>query len=221
MQETSAEDKAALLDGIWTFARKGTRFDRKWFKRQTAAEIPLLAKIIRVWDLAGTKPNEDNPDPDWTRGLLIGKSTEGFYYLLDMVGIRGTPGEIERFVAKTAERDGQRIKIFIQQDPGQAGKSQIYHYKKDVLPGYRVEGWPTGNKSKVERADPVSGAAENEFIFIKAAGWNEDFFNEVEVFPQDGYHDDMVDVLSDGYNILTRRKGTTYERGAERWLIPA
>lgn len=219
--ETDAETQAAMIDGKWLFTIDGVKFQREWFlkNRYSPSERPHMTKTIRVWDLAGTKPHEGNVDPDWTRGLLYGLDSNRNYHLLDLVGIRDTPGNVEKLVRKTAENDGSSTKVYIQQDPGQAGKSQIYHYQHSVLDGFRCIGQPTGNKSKEDRADPVSGAAERGKIFMEKGAWNSDLLDETELFPHNGAHDDIVDVLADGYNILSQRKSAKHQANGARALI--
>lgn len=222
--ETDRETKAALLDGRWLFTLGGVKFMREWFlgrNRIPENVVPALVKKVRVWDLAGTKPHDKNPDPDWTRGLLMGIDARKNYYMLDMVGCRDTPGNVENLIRSTAERDGSGVRVHIQQDPGQAGKAQIEHFKRNVLNGFRVIGEPTGNKSKEDRADPASGAAENGLIYMVRGDWNNDFLTEAEMFPQQGFHDDMIDVLADAYRILSQRTGAKYEPNGARVLIPA
>jgi predicted phage terminase large subunit-like protein len=58
------------------------------------------------------------------------------------------------------------------------------------------------SSSKAEAARPWSAAAANGNVFVVRAPWNDAFFDEVEMFPHDGYHDDQVDAVSGGFNWL-------------------
>lgn len=57
-------------------------------------------------------------------------------------------------------------------------------------------------KDKITRAAPVSSQAEAGNIKILQASWNEEFFRELENFP-DGAHDDIVDALSGAFGMFT------------------
>ncbi len=56
-------------------------------------------------------------------------------------------------------------------------------------------------QDKVTRALPASSQAETGNIKILQAPWNEDFFRELENFPE-GTHDDIVDALSGAFLLL-------------------
>lgn len=57
-------------------------------------------------------------------------------------------------------------------------------------------------KDKITRASFISSQAEAGNIKVLQASWNEEFFRELENFP-DGAHDDIVDALSGAFNMLT------------------
>ena len=56
-------------------------------------------------------------------------------------------------------------------------------------------------QDKVTRTLPASSQAEAGNIKILQAPWNEDFFRELENFPE-GAHDDIVDALSGAFLLL-------------------
>ena len=60
----------------------------------------------------------------------------------------------------------------------------------------------TMSKDKVTRAKPVSAQSEAGNIRVMRAAWNDEFFTELENFPE-GSHDDIVDVLSGAFNELS------------------
>ena len=101
---------------------------------------------------------------------------------------------------RTAEIDGYRYTIGMEQEPGSAGISLIDHYARNILNGYAYKGHrATG--SKVIRANPASCAAEKRHIKVVRGNWNSDFFDELEAFPN-GEHDDQVDTLSGAFDLL-------------------
>jgi predicted phage terminase large subunit-like protein len=186
--------------------REGGMFQRRWFDVVDAAPADL--KECRAWDFAGTVARPGS-DPDWTAGIRIGKSTDGFYYILDCVRFRDTAAAVERSLLSTAQRDGKSCKIRIPQDPGQAGKGQASSFTR-LLAGFVVQAVPpTG--SKETRAMPFAAQCEAGNVKVVKGAWNEAFFYELEVFPF-GRHDDQVDAATDAFNTLAEgSKGS-------RWL---
>lgn len=193
-------DRARLLGGDW-LARPaaGELFRREWFKVVDVVPGGWI-QAVRFWDRAATKPSETNKDPDWTRGLKLYKYPNGTYCVVDLKSMQDTPGNVETLVTNVASHDTQSVKIKSQQDPGSAGKAEAEYFIR-MLAGYDVD-VEVMPKDKVTRAKPVSAQAEHHNIMVLRAPWNEEFFSELENFP-DGAHDDIVDVLSGAFNELT------------------
>lgn len=192
-------DRARLKDGDWLArASAGSLFRREWFPLIDAVPAGWI-QAVRMWDRAATKPSETNKDPDWTRGLKMYKYADGTFVVVDLVSIRDTPGQIEKFIKTIAGNDTTRVKIISQQDPGSAGVLEAENFVK-MLAGYFVSTFTT-SKDKITRAKPVSAQCEVGNIKVLRSGWNNDFFDELENFP-DGVHDDIVDVLSGAFNEL-------------------
>jgi predicted phage terminase large subunit-like protein len=192
-------DRLRLKEGNWNVrAQAGMMFQREWFKVVDA--VPAgWSQAVRMWDRAATKPNETNKDPDWTRGLKIYKYNDGRFCVVDLVSMRDTPGQVERFIKTIAGNDTTQVKIISQQDPGSAGVIEANNFVT-MLQGYWVSTFTT-SKDKLTRAKPVSAQCEAGNILVLRAGWNDDFFTELENFPE-GAHDDIVDVLSGAFNEL-------------------
>lgn len=196
----SKVDRLRLLGGNWNIrATAGTLFRREWFPIVTAIPSGWRA-VIRFWDRAATKPTTQNPDPDWTRGLLLYAYPNGSFVVGDLKSARDTPGQIESLIKNVASHDGHHVRIMSQQDPGSAGKTESEKFVQ-MLAGYDVRVMTT-SKDKVTRAKPVSAQAENHNVRVLHAPWNKEFFDELENFP-DGAHDDIVDVLSGAFNEIS------------------
>lgn len=103
LEELDAATRKQLRDGNWDVRTSGGLFKREWFGRFTNADDIKFKKIVRFWDLASTAP-APGKDPDWTAGALVGFA-EGRYYVLDVRRMRGTPGEVEKFIKKSAIED--------------------------------------------------------------------------------------------------------------------
>lgn len=195
-------DRERLLGGNWNVrASHGDYFHRNWVTVVDKNQIPSGMRTVRYWDRAGTKPNADNPNPDWTVGLLVGRCDLGYTWILDMIRLRDTPANIQSTIQSAAQTDAlSRVstRITLEKDPGQAGKSDAEMLAK-ALGNYDVRIRPA-TKSKLTRFMPFSAAAENGLIRVVRAAWNDDFFNELEAFDGSGKgKDDIVDCCSGGY----------------------
>jgi len=189
-----------LREGNWNVrAAAGMLFQRQWFTVVDAVPSGWI-QAIRFWDRAATKPNESNKDPDWTRGLKMYKYADGRFCVVDLKSTRDTPGQVETLIKACASHDSYGVKIMSQQDPGSAGVKEAESFTR-MLSGYDVHTSPN-SKDKVTRAKPVSAQCEAGNVLVLRASWNEEFFTELENFPE-GTHDDIVDVLSGAFNELS------------------
>ena len=82
-----------------------------------------IVSWMRRWDLAATEPNENNKDPDWTAGVLMGKRKSGRFVVVDANIFRKRSDDVRTAILRTAENDGHRVKIGIPQDPGHTAPS--------------------------------------------------------------------------------------------------
>lgn len=201
LRALSRVDRLRLEGGNWNVRPSaGMFFQKEWFEIIDA--IPSgWSKVIRYWDRAATKPNEQNPDPDWTRGIKLYKYPNGLWVVADMRSMRDTPLQVETLVKNTASFDGVGVTIGLEQDPGSAGTADIDNYVR-LLAGYDIK-ICRPDTDKVTRAKPVSAQCERFNVKVLRAPWNDEFFQELENFGEEGIgHDDQVDVLSGGFNAL-------------------
>lgn len=192
LQALSRVERMQLLDGNWNVTpAAGLYFQRSWFEVVDA--LPAGLRWIRYWDRAGTKG-----DGDYTVGLKLGRSKEGVFYVAHIERDQLSPLEVERTVLNTAKQDNVVTTVGIEQDPGSAGKADAENYVR-LLSGFHVKvEKPT--QDKITRALPVSAQCEAGNVKVLRASWNEDFFLELENFP-DGGHDDQVDAFSGAFNL--------------------
>lgn len=192
-------DRERLLRGNWNVRPSaGNYFKRGYFQVIDALPAGFI-QTIRGMDRASTKPNQSNPDPDFTRLVKMHKYRDNTIVISDMRSIRDTPLAVENLIKNTATQDGYECKIICQCDPGSSGKAEADQLTR-MLMGYMVK-TPTFSKDKITRAKAFSSAAEAGNIKILRGAWNEDFFKELENFP-DGRHDDIVDACSIAFNEL-------------------
>ncbi len=191
-------EREQLLMGNWNIRpTAGMFFQRSFFEVVKAVPKGGL-KAVRYWDRAATKKTESN-DPDYTVGIRLEKDKNNILYVTDMVRIQQSPLGVQSAIKNTASQDGSSVRIGIEQDPGQAGVSEA-DYLVRMLQGYNVK-TVKATQDKVTRALPASSQAEAGNIKILQAPWNEDFFRELENFPEGG-HDDIVDALSGAFLLL-------------------
>jgi predicted phage terminase large subunit-like protein len=160
---------------------------------------------VRAWDLAFSKPSEQYPNPDWTRGVLISKDKMNVYTVEHAVGIRDRVHNVEQLIIETAIRDGYDVIISIPQDPNAAASA----YAKDLQRRLAEMGFTCRLqkpvKSKIIRFAPFSSVAQAGFVRVVKGDWNKEFFDELEVFDGEGkFKDDQVDAVSDCFSILNR-----------------
>ena len=198
-------DMERLLKGNWKIKASAGRYFRR-------TQIPIdgfMNKLpddilywCRAWDIAATDENEKG-EPAYTAGVLMGKRKSGRYIVADVVNQRVKAGDVEKLIRITAmsdrEKYGANYRVRIPQDPGAAGKIVANQYI-NTLAGFDVKSEPvTGSKEL--RASPFAAQWQNGFVDILIAPWNDEYFSQLESFPESKYKD-MVDASSDAFNEL-------------------
>lgn len=208
------ENAASRYGHIWRgdyLRDAGGVFERSWFK--IIDDFPRDAKGCRYYDLAGSVKSASNPDPDYTAGPQM-FAKDGIYYITGLLHFRDTPLGTETKIKAQAVDDGRFFPIWMQQDPGQAGKAQVGHYSRNVLKGYTFRGHNKGRKTKLVMADPVAAAAEAGNVYLvrrTSDGYGltpeqiKKILNELELFPE-GPHDDIVDGITGAFDRLNTKK---------------
>jgi predicted phage terminase large subunit-like protein len=212
--------RAQLEEGNWDAVPGGEFFKDEYFSYLEAQPAGAIL-WVRYWDLAATEPHEGNKDPDWTAGALVGLrrlealrdakgKVIGFgveVIIADVVRDRREPGGVEALIKATAQKDGKRIPIVLEQEPGSSGKNTITHYQKNVLMGWSVSGdKKTGDKA--ERWKPLSAQGSARNLFLVRAPWNADFIAELKALPNGG-HDDQADAAAGGFAWLNEKPNWT------------
>lgn len=191
--------RSKFLLGQWCVKSAGLLFVRDKFHKIPRSEVPQeFQALARAWDLAASEVTEQNSNPDWTRGILVGL-IDGRFYILDVQSVRGRPFQVEKLLDDTSKSDGKEVALVFPQDPGQAGKVQYIGLagkfagltvKRDSLKG-----------NKELRAQSVSSSVDAGNVYVVEASWTESLLDELCSFPPDNneIHDDQVDALSSAW----------------------
>lgn len=191
-------ERERLLNGDWEITEGGDMFERVDF---APVEYPpphndRNVKRVRFWDMAAS----DGDRSDWTVGALC-SLYDGMFYIEHIVRVRKKPHETEKILRQTAVADGVDVHIRMEQEGGSAGKSIIDQYKRGIFAGFNFDGIRSTG-SKPARASALATYAKNStHVRIVIAGWNREFLDEMEQFPN-GAHDDQTDAVSSGFNYL-------------------
>jgi predicted phage terminase large subunit-like protein len=149
----------------------------------------------RGWDLAATEGGGD-----YTVGARLGKLHDGRYIVASVVREQFGTAKRDQLIKATAAGDGMGlVKQSLPQDPGQAGKGQVAGLTA-MLAGHQVHSSPESG-DKVVRARPFASQVNAGNVLMLRATWNTAFTDELRIFPN-GRYDDQVDASSRAFNGL-------------------
>ena len=154
---------------------------------------------VRGWDFAAS----DGVKNDYTAGGKIGRLSDGRYVIADMVRDRLLTDARDSAIKNTAARDGRDVKISLPQDPGAAGKSQVFYLTRQ-LAGFSVVSSPESG-DKTTRAGPLAAQINVGNVLMLRGPWNQELMDEMRMFPN-GVHDDQVDALSRAFMELMQER---------------
>lgn len=152
--------------------------------------------LVRYWDKAGTQDGGA-----FTAGVFMGLDARGRYWILDVVKGQWESHARERVILQTAQLDGVKVEVGVEQEPGSGGKESAQATVRN-LAGFKVRvDRPTGDK--VIRADPFSVQVNGENVMMKPGPWNGEYLDELRHFPHSKYKD-QVDASSGAFLLLTK-----------------
>lgn len=193
------------LKGNWNIKASGGNFFKHEYFR-IIDNLPPLVQLIRHWDLAATEPSQQNPDPDWLVGTLMGVTADFDLVIVDRVKVRVTPGRVDSTIERAASQDYQqfshRYTVGIEQEGGSSGKKDAERYVRMLKQRVWIH---KPDASKEVRARGPSSHAEHCGILLMRGDWNDDFIRQLCAFPN-GAHDDDADSLSGGFLFLQENK---------------
>ena len=168
--------------------------------------VPMqIDETVRYWDKAAT-----DGSGAWTVGVKMARLVDGRWIILDVKRGQWGTNKRERIIKECAMADGQKVKVYVEQEPGSGGKDSV---KATImnLAGFAIYAdRPTGDKAI--RADPYSVQVNDGNVLMLRAMWNDIYIDELENFPFSVYKD-QTDASSGAFNKLTQlRKVTVLKR---------
>lgn len=166
---------------------------------------PPCTRVVRAWDFAAT-PEGASSDPDYTAGVLMGKTTAGRFVILDVVHGRLSPSQVEATLARTAQVDGQRVPIYMEVEPGSAGVALQAHYAR-LLAGWSVWG-ARATGPQLARVLPLAAQIEAGNVQVVRGPWLRSMLEEMRAYKGDGgTHDDITVAAALAFSKLTTGVG--------------
>lgn len=200
-----------LEHGDWWVVTGGAFFKPDWFVDRILDVAPAGLRTIRYWDLAGTK-KKPGKDPDWSASCRMGlqrlKDGARKAIITDVTAVQEDPGGVEVHVKGVALKDGRMVPIWMEEEPGSAGKANTFNYGSRVLFGYQVHGHrKTGPKPEYWKA--LSSVARHGNLWLVKGPWNESFIEQLCALTDDDSHahDDMADAASGALDRLLDDSG--------------
>jgi predicted phage terminase large subunit-like protein len=154
-----------------------------------------VRRRCRSWDKAGT-----TDDGAYTAGVLMAALKDGTFVIEDVVRGQWSALEREKRILQTAQLDGQRVYINVEQEPGSGGKESAERTVR-MLAGYSVNPDRVTGPKEI-RADPYAAQVQAGNFKIVKGGWNRAFLEEHEEFPNGPYMD-QVDAAGAAFTQLT------------------
>lgn len=208
-RETGGEYGYASFIQCRPSPREGGMF--KWAWWQTLDEVPAVGRMVRYWDLAGTQPKGKKHDPDYSVGVLGCRMEDKRTAIIDVERFRKSVAQRDTRVEEVCRADIEtygtnRVKWWIETEAGIQGEERTAALVRRIQAcgmTVRTE-HPTG--SKVDRAEPLAGAAEAGNVVLCPGDWRDAFRNEMADFPN-GKHDDQSDGAAGMFQKLAMRTG--------------
>ena len=144
-------------------------------------------------------------DSDYSVMMVVGLDTTGDIYVVDLVRDRFEFPELKRrMIQLNNQWRGKGLRGIYVEDKA-SGQSLIQELKREsgvsVIP-YKI------STDKVSRLSAVLPLIEGGRVFLpEQANWLDEFYNECQSFPS-GTHDDQIDALSIGLDVLARTPAT-------------
>lgn len=199
-REFLLERKSVMLSSRWLalyqqspIQESGTMFKVENFKIVKAAPAKL-GKIVRYWDKAGTEDGGAR-----TAGVKMATTEDNQRIVLDVKKGQWSALQREKTILQTAQVDGVRVHVWIEQEPGSGGKESAESTIRN-LSGYTIKAEKVTGAKEL-RAEPYSAQVEAGNILLLDGPWVADFIEEHRLAP-DGLFKDQWDAAGGAFNKL-------------------
>lgn len=187
-------------------AAGGDMFPTERFNVIGTVDRRNVKRSVRYVDKADTKDGGA-----YTCGALVHDMKDGTTVVEDIIRGQWSALDRDERLLQAAQSDKAicpRYSIWFEQEPGSGGKesaeSSVRKFKGFDVKLDKVTG------SKEVRAEPYAAQVQAGQVSIKAAGWNREFLQEHEEFPN-GKFKDQVDATAGAFNKLASAVGS-YDR---------
>lgn len=159
---------------------------------------PDLVVMCRGWDKAATADGKKvGSAKAHSAGVKIGRYRDGRFIFLHAVSGAWTSHEREEQIRAQALIDGNACSIIHEQEPGSGGKDSALATSRN-LAEFDVSS-KTATGSKATRADAMSRAIERGDFDMLEGGWNQNFVDEMSLWPA-SKRLDQGDAAATAYN---------------------
>jgi len=187
--------------------REGGMFKWAWWGE--LGEVPASGRMIRYWDLAGTKQRSAKHDPDYTAGALLCRMDDNRTAIVEVARFRSDiaqrDAELARICVDDMRRYPGRVTWWMESESGIGGRDRTDAILRMVQAhGMAMYAEPaTGEKTL--RAEPLASAAGAGNVLLcpdrPDMAWRDIFRSECADAPH-GSHDDQWDAASGAFNKL-------------------
>lgn len=177
------------------------KVDRFQYVNPNEININDIVKTVRFWDKAATAGGGA-----YTAGVKMSRLKNNKIVVWDVKRGQWSSEIRERIIRQTAEADGTKCEVCIEQEPGSGGKESAENTVRNLIGFIVGVDKPSGSgNSKEQRADPYSVQVNNGNVMLVIADWNKVYTDELELFPNSRYKD-QTDASSGGFNYLATKK---------------
>lgn len=192
-------------------ARDGNMFMVEQFEIWDEIYEDEVVKRWRAWDKAGT-----DGGGAYTAGVRMGimrfeedGEKKLRYFVDDVVRVQYSAGKREALIKSTAQRDGKKVRISIEREPGSGGMESAENSKVNLAGFHVYIDNVSGQGNKEQRADPYAVQLETVGIVLLQGRWNHEFIEEHRFFPR-GKYLDQVDAAAQAYARLAGKGGSGF-----------
>ena len=168
---------------------EGGEWRKQWFTIVKRSELTPNINWKMLIDGAYTKDTANDPT-----GITIYGNHNGNVYILSSIDKYLELPELIKFIPEHIKAIGLNISI-IKAEPKASGKSIVQLLKMQTRLNVAEIKSDLVQMSKIERARTVSPYIEGGRVFLVEGSWNENFLNQIAMFPN-AKHDEHIDLTS-------------------------